>query len=199
MPSMKDILFACVLLCLLSYSAMAQSGNSSQSDCHQLDDSKPWLYVEFEKTEKPVSGSKTKAETIVLRLNNNSACDLTLLAMTPTIIRVVRMPDTGPRIERTNQLLPNVLSDLDLRLIDWRTRKSLWATSGDCLRFDRLLPSGQSTIFAAPAWLFKKYAEMAVNIEYRRAKASEDARGYSNRFIQKVELPPNINVTRRRR
>src|SRR5689334_14838269 len=123
MPSMKDILFACVLLCLLSYSAMAQSGNSSQSDCHQLDDSKPWLYVEFEKTEKPVSGSKTKAETIVLRLNNNSACDLTLLAMTPTIIRVVRMPDTGPRIERTNQLLPNVLSDLDLRLIDWRTRK----------------------------------------------------------------------------
>lgn len=196
---MKDILFACVLLCLLSYSARAQSGDSSQSDCHRLDNSKPWLYVGFEKIEKPVSGSKTKAETIVLRLNNNSACDLAFFAMTPTIIRVVREPNTRPKIERTNQLLPNVLSDLDLNLVDWRTRESLWGTPGDCLRFDRLLPSGQSTIFAAPAWLFKKYAEIGVYIDYQRAKASEDARSYSKRFIQKVELPPNINVRRRER
>jgi hypothetical protein len=196
---MKDILFACVLLCLLSDSPRAQSGDSSQSDCHRLDNSKPWLYVKFEKIERPVSGSKTNTETIVLRLSNNSACDLTFWANTPTTIRLVRAPNTAPRIEKTNQLLPDVLAGLHLWLIDWRTKEDLSMISRDCLIFDRVLPSGQSTIFAVPARLFRKYAEIGIQIQYQRGKASEDAKSYSEWFIQKVDLPPNIIVRRRER
>jgi len=189
---MKNIFFAYVLLCLFSYSAIAQVDNSSQPDCRQLDNSKPWLYLEFEKIERPVSDSKTDSEAIVLRLSNNSACDLTFLADTPTTIQLVRAPNTKPRIETTNRLLPNVLADLHLWLIDWGTKKDLSAISRGHLAFTRVLPSGQSTIFAAPAWWFKKYDEIGVRIEYQRVKASENDNSNYELFTQKVKLPKSI-------
>ncbi len=186
---MKNILFTCVFLCLFSHSAKAQGDDSSQSICHQLDNSKPRIYLGFEKVERSVSGSKTNSENIALRLSNNSACDLTFLANTPMTIRVVRAPNTETRIEKTNLLLPNVLADLHLRLIDWQTKKHLSLISSNHLVYDRVLTSGQSTIFAVPAWWFKKYSEIGVSIEYRRSKAFEGADNKYELFIQKVELP----------
>jgi hypothetical protein len=186
---MKNILFTCVFLCLLSHSVKAQGDNSLQSICHQLDSGKPRIYLEFEKVERSVSGSKTSSENIVLRLSNNSACDLIFLANTPMTIRVVRAPNVEPRVEKTNLLLPNVLADLHLRLIDWRTKKHLSLISSNHLVYDRVLTSGQSTIFAVPAWWFKKYSEIGVSIEYRRAKAFEGADNKYELFTQKVEAP----------
>ena len=188
---MKNILFTCVFLCLFSHSARAQGYDSFQSICHQLDNSKPRVYVEFESIERPISGSKMNSEKVVLRLSNNTSCDLTFLANTPMTIQVVRAPNTEPRIEKTNRLLPDVLADLYLSLIDWRTKKHITLISSNHLVYDRVLPSGQSTIFAVPAWWFKKYSETGVSIEYQRVKDPEGAKN-KYEFTQKVELPKSV-------
>src|SRR5215210_1917371 len=105
---MKRQIIACLsILLTLSIETLVQGDSTKQVGCSLIDKKHQSQYVTFERTEEIAAPSKGKGrQRVVLRLRNNTNCDITLEALgrKPTRIEIIKLPDGRNKITYTNEL-----------------------------------------------------------------------------------------------
>ena len=156
---------------LLQQQSLAQKPSQSLAGCEVLDKTKPHLFISYEATDVQAWNGRKNVKGVLLRLNNNSGCVISLTVpqsypqeIPPTIGlkdgRMQRLPDVR---------IGSIKSGTTVRLYyltKYPSEASLILT-GDFHVVDAIyLNNGDSILFSVPVENFKRKGRIVVPFSY---------------------------------
>lgn len=157
------ITILCTILCfVISISGNGQTMNSS---CEPIDPSSPNLFLTFVQIERKVPGQDAKKGLAVYKLQNNSTCNVMLIADSPTSLIAIKKSAGGVRFEQSPKLPENTAQNLNYEIVIGKNKKRIRRDMGHIFGL-RILPTNKSTLLKIPKYYFEKNSEMEIIIEH---------------------------------